>query len=160
MQVRAAVERRTNHFRIDLKEQQAETETYRWEVDGAFFARLESTEVRDGSVEVSLQVHRKTSENYKLAFRFRGEVEVLCDRCLEPMMLPIEGEREMRVRLGQGADDGDDRMEDSDGVVDVEWNIYEMIVLQLPLRHVHEDGECRGETADALSHYIIERNND
>ncbi len=142
----------TNQFCIDLKGQTAEEASYHWDVDDAFFAEAGGAEMRRGSVDLSLQVRRATAETYELAFRFRGEVEVLCDRCLEPIRLPIEGESELTVRLGHSDDDEPEA--DRDGTVDLAWSVYEMLALQVPLRHVHKEGECRGETAEALSHYI------
>ena len=30
-----------------------------------------------------------------------------------------------------------------EGIINVAWNIYEFAALQIPLRHVHPDGECK-----------------
>ncbi len=144
----------TRQYSIDLKAQQTATESYVWEVDDDFFAETGGFAVKHGHVSVSLEVRRIVADDYKLSFRFQGEVEVSCDRCLEPMRLPIAGENDLSVQLGQTSMDSDEPVADSNGIVDLAWHIYEMIVLQIPLRHVHAEGECMGEIAEVLGQYV------
>jgi uncharacterized metal-binding protein YceD (DUF177 family) len=41
----------------------------------------------------------------------------------------------------------------SDTGVDIEWNIYEMAELALPIQRVHTDGECDEQMEDVLENY-------
>ncbi len=141
-------------FIIDLKGRNAEEASYCWKVDDDFFSATEGSEIRHGSVDVSLSVLRIGADEYNLRFLYQGQVEVLCDRCMEPMPLPIDGESNIKVLLGQASNDDGERITSADGIVDLTWNLYEMIALEIPLRHVHKDGECKGETADALKRYV------
>ncbi len=141
-------------FIIDLKGQNATKASYRWELNDNFFSETEGSEIQHGSVDVSLSVLRISTGEYDLRFRYRGEVEVLCDRCMEPMPLPIDGESNIKVLLGQTSDDDGEQITTDDGTVNLKWNLYEMIALQIPLRHVHKEGECKGETAETLKRYI------
>ncbi len=145
-------------FVIDLKGQNADEASYCWKLNDDFFLETEGSEIQHGSVDVSLSVRRLTAVEYDLRFLYRGQVVVLCDRCMEPMQLPIDGESNIKVLLGQVTDDDGERLTTADGTVNLAWNLYEMMALQIPLRHVHRDGECKGETAEALRRYIADEN--
>ncbi|MCD8266433.1 MAG: DUF177 domain-containing protein [Prevotellaceae bacterium] len=141
-----------SRFRINFKEQTAEEEAYCWEVDDSFFAEA-GGELQRGRLSVEMKSRKLTASAFELKFRLRGDVEVECDRCLEPMRQPVAGESALLVRIaGKDEDDGE-TLTTADGEVDLAWNVYEMIALSLPMRHVHPEGECKGAVAEALSHY-------
>ena len=131
-------------YRVDLKGMQSDTVSYRWQADNDFFSAVQGPEIKQGLLDVALRV-KQTSDAYELVFQLKGEVEVTCDRCLEPMSQPIEAECLLRVKMGdEFADDGDVvTIPEQDGTINVAWNIYEFAALQIPLRHVHPDGECK-----------------
>ena len=131
-------------YTVDLKGMQSDTVSYRWQVDKDFFSAVQGPEIKQGLLDIALRVKR-TSGAYELEFQLKGEVEVTCDRCLEPMSQPIDAQCMLRVKMGDDyADDGDVvTIPERDGTVNVAWNIYEFAALQIPLRHVHPDGECK-----------------
>ena len=128
---------------VDLKGLSSDTVSYHWEADNDFFSAVQGPEIKAGSLDVAIRVKR-TSGTYELAFQLQGEVEVTCDRCLEPMSQPIDAQCTLRVTLGDDyADDGDVvTVPEREGTINVAWNIYEFTALQIPLRHVHPDGKC------------------
>ena len=130
-------------YKVDLKGMQSDTVSYRWQVDNDFFSAVQGPEIKHGLLDVALRVKR-TSGAYELEFQLKGEVEVTCDRCLEPMDQPIDAQCMLRVTMGDDyADDGDVvTIPERDGTINVAWNIYEFAALQIPLRHVHLEGQC------------------
>ena len=134
---------KSKQFVINLRDQKTDTAEYQWTVTDDFFQALEATEVQRGQVEVKLTVHR-TSGAYELTFRLSGYLVLPCDRCLGDMQQPIETEQTLKARLGDGYDDDGElvTVPYADGTLDTAWHLYEMIALQIPLRHVHADGEC------------------
>ena len=131
-------------YKVDLKGMTSDTVSYRWQADNDFFSAVQGSEIKHGLLDVALRVKR-TSGAYELEFQLKGEVEVSCDRCLEPMDLPIEALSTLKVVMGdEYADDGDVvTIPEREGTINVAWNIYEFAALQIPLRHVHEDGKCK-----------------
>jgi len=125
---------------VDLKGVQSDTVSYNWQVDNDFFSAVQGPEIKHGLLDVALRV-KQTSGAYELEFQLRGEVEVTCDRCLEPMSCPIDAQSTLKVVMGEEyADDGDVvTVPEKDGTINVAWNIYEFAALQIPLRHVHEE---------------------
>ena len=126
-------------YTVDLKGVSDDTVSYSWHVDDDFFSAVQGPEIKHGLLDVALRVKR-TSGAYELEFQLQGEVEVSCDRCLEPMSQPIEAQSTLKVVMGEAyADDGDVvTIPERDGTINVAWNIYEFAALQIPLRHVHE----------------------
>lgn len=141
-------------YKIDLKGLASDAECRSLVADDEFFSVVQGKEIQFGNVQVEMQV-RPTAGSFKVGLQFQGEVQVLCDRCLEPMMQPVEGEAELSVKLGETYEDDGDIIvvPEDDGVLDISWQVYEQIALSIPFRHVHADGECDGEMAEALQRH-------
>ena len=131
-------------YKVDLRGMTSDTVSYHWQAADDFFSAVQGPEIKHGSLDVALRVKR-TSGAYELEFQLKGEAEVTCDRCLEPMSQPIDAHCSLKVVMGDDyADDGDIvTVPEREGAINVAWNIYEFAALQIPLRHVHEDGECK-----------------
>ena len=143
---------RLDGYIVDLKGMTSDTVSYRWQADNDFFSTVQGPEIQHGLLDIALRVKR-TSGAYELEFRLEGEVEVSCDRCLEPMSWPIDAQCILKVALGDDfADDGDVVVvPEREGVINVAWNIYEFAALQIPLRHVHPDGQCSADFTGSSS---------
>ncbi len=130
-------------YKVALRDMTPDTVSYQWHVDDDFFSAVEGPEIQQGAVDVALRVKR-TSGAYELEFSFEGVVSVPCDRCLESMDQPIAAQRTLRVRLGSKFEDDGDMITvpEEDGTFNVAWNLYELIALEIPLRHVHPENEC------------------
>ena len=92
-----------------------------------------------------------------------GEVEVMCDRCTDHFSQEVSGERKVIVKFGETfLDEGDDLiiLPPSENELDVSGLIYESIVLSIPSRRVHPEGECNQDTLDALEKIRVEETNE
>lgn len=130
-------------YKVNLRDAYVGLSSYAWHVGDAVFSALQGTEFTSGSLDVELEV-RPNADAFELAFHLQGRVVVPCDRCLEDMELPIETESVLKVRMGEEyGDDGEwVTVPADDGTINVAWHIYEIAALQIPIRHVHADGEC------------------
>ena len=139
---------------IDLEGMKPNNQTFQFHLDDSFFASLEASEIKKGSLDVQVDVHRM-SRFYQLSFNIEGVVTIPCDRCLDEMQQPIETTGTLQVVMGdEYEDDGDQVMVPADeGVIDVAWNIYEFVMLAIPIRHTHEDGSCDATMLEALNGY-------
>ena len=128
---------------------------YKFQLDNDFFSCLDETEIRKGNLQVSLQV-RKTSGIYQLDFQTEGEVVVTCDRCLGEMNQYVESEDRLRVKLGEEYDELEDMIivPEEDGTFNVAWFIYEFIALSIPMKHIHEPGQCDEEMLSKLRMHL------
>lgn len=129
-------------------------------LDNEFFADLEQNEILGGDVNVEMRVRFGAGDTFLFHYTVEGQVEVPCDRCLEPTTLSLYFEEELRV----GYDD-DDNSSDADLIVipfsqthyDTAWDIYESIALNLPLQRIHPEGQCN---ADMVSRFSAEEDSE
>ncbi len=149
-------------FKIDLKAIGVQDVTFDWRVGESFFAAIDASDIHGGDTEVKLVVHKKPDGCFELAFNATGFVVVQCDRCLDDMRQPIETEGILTARLGEvDSDDGDIVTVDADeGVIDVTWFVYELIALNLSIKHVHPEGECNGTMMEKLSRHSVDIDED
>lgn len=106
-----------------------------------FFAGFEESEIEKGEVNIQVKLEKRATY-LKLTFILRGEVELICDRCLEPYSQPIKSSNLMLVKFSETeTDDGDEVIYLHPGAHEVKIAklIYEFIVLSIPIRHVHPD---------------------
>lgn len=148
---------RLDTYKVDLKAVATGTLVREWHVGSDFFADVQSVDIQSGALDVRLCA-RSVGDAVKMQFSIEGEVQVPCDRCLEPMTLPVHVERELTARWGAEYDDDGETITipEGTGEVNVAWNVYEFISLEVPMRHVHPDGQCQGEGARLLEQYATE----
>lgn len=128
-------------YRVNLKDVTSDVALYRWHVDDDFFSAVQGPDIQQGQLDVTLRVKR-VSDVFCLTFGFEGWVCVVCDRCLKLMNQPVSAERELRVKFGEEyMDDGDVISVPYEEDFNVAWNLYELIALEIPIRHVHPEGE-------------------
>ena len=138
-------------FKIDLKGQTEEKASYEFGLDNDYFDAIEATEVKRGMLHATLEVH-KLAGVYELNFHVEGEATVACDLCLDDLQQHVCTDNTIVARLGDLYADEDEVIvvPAEDGILDVSWLIYEMIVLAIPTRHVHAEGECNAEMLERL----------
>ena len=143
-------------YKIDLKNMRTDVAEYQFALDDAFFEAVEGTLVKSGKADADLKI-RESGGAYVFTFHIKGTVHVPCDRCLDDMDVEIETERMLTVKLGdEYADEGDMMiLPYEDAILNVAWIIYEFIVLEVPLTHVHEPGHCNVEMMEALAAHLV-----
>ena len=113
---------------------------------------MESIDILGGAVKVSLAVRRANEANY-FAIHCQGTIQIVCDRCLEPMDYAVEADYDLAVKYGDEYDDSNDGVlivPEGDNDLDVAPIVYDTVALSIPLQHVHAEGECDEATWQAL----------
>ena len=126
---------------------------FRFEVDGDLFAAYESKEIKDGRCDVGAVMRKESDTQLVFDVAIEGYTVCECDRCLEDCRVPIDYEGRLTVRVSDeaGEYDGDVMwIAPSEDEIDLTQYIYESIVLSLPYRRVHPEGECN---PDMLSRF-------
>jgi uncharacterized metal-binding protein YceD (DUF177 family) len=133
-----------------------------FDLDQQFFASFKHPEIESGKVEAKV-VFEKKAGVLALHFSMKGQVEVICDRCLEPFMTPIESKQTIYVKWGDTAGEIEDDVlivgRDAHEI-EVGQYLYEFIVLALPYQRIHpadEDGNsaCDPEMMKKLEAYKV-----
>lgn len=123
-----------------------------YEVEDTFFAAFEGSLIEKGKLTVELEFEKK-SNMMVLQFSIRGEVTADCDRCGDPLQVPLNFKQKIIVKFG---DENEDTSEELTFIphsayeLDVAPFIYEFAVLAMPFRKVHPKGECNEEVLARL----------
>lgn len=131
-------------YKLPLKSLSVGTHEFDYKLDKPFFANMENADVRDADLDVHLTVVYN-GEYYGLSFAIAGTVTLLCDRCLDDLIFPIETAYNITVKYGEDYnDEADDVLEipESDNYLNVAYMIYDTVVLAIPIKHVHPLGKC------------------
>ena len=148
-------------LKIDLKGLRSDTDVREFDLDDDFFAALEGSQLEHGALHVSVSI-RKMTGFFELQFHTEGEVTVSCDRCLDDMEQPISTDNRLVVKLGDTYSDDDDTVtvDENEGILDLSWFIYELIMLAIPIKHVHAPGKCNPAMSQVLEEHSADRSSD
>lgn len=149
---------RLESYKIDLHGLNEGVNTFLFKLDDGYFEEIESEDVRHGLLNVTMQIDRKGNV-FEVAYQVQGNVTVSCDICLDDMEQPIEAESRLVAKFGKEYSEDDDlvTIDEDEGVLDVSWFIYETIVLNIPIKHVHAPGKCNREMMKALEAHSATR---
>jgi uncharacterized metal-binding protein YceD (DUF177 family) len=133
---------------------------YSFDIDAEFFESFEYSEVEHGEVHVDVSMEK---QERMLIFNFSigGEVQLPCDRCLSTLNMPIEGKERLIVKFGQEYEEESEEIliiPETDPTINISNFIYEYIMLLLPYKRVHPEGEdlCDHEVVDKLKQHTGE----
>ena len=107
-----------------------------FQLDNAYFSEIENSELLGGEVKVEAHLNLREYD-FDLDIAVKGLVQVTCDRCLDEMDVAID------------AEENEWEWDDEPKLIDLSWLAYELIIVNLPLVHSHQDGGCNPEM-DAL----------
>lgn len=114
---------------------------FEFSLGDAYFRSIEKTELLEGNVQVNavLQLREK---DFDLHLRVNGTVQVTCDRCLDPMDETVSAE--------ESEWDWDGEVK----TLDLAWLAYELIIVNLPIVHRHQNGGCNPHMAALLQDHL------
>ena len=138
-------------LKIDLKGFKQDQQVLEYNLGDEFFGALDGSQLEHGALHVSVSI-RKMTGFFELQFHTEGVVTVSCDRCLDDMEQPIVSDNQLVVKLGDTYSDDDDTVtvDENEGILDLSWLIYELIVLAIPIKHVHAPGKCNSVMTQKL----------
>lgn len=117
--------------------------------------------------EVAVHVHMdKQPAMIVLHLHIKGTLSVPCDRCLEPVQIPVDSEEMLYYKYkGTGAPEEEESFEDAEEIryitpdtpeIDLTHFIYESIILQIPIKKVHKEiTDCDPEVISILKNYQV-----
>ncbi len=140
---------------------------FEWNIDKSFFAKYEESEIGDANIAVQIEM-RKHDRFLEFDVTLNGWAEVPCDRCLDPLKVPVDLKTKLYVEFGHKDVANMEDAEDADIMVlpydedqvDLAHYLYECAHLGFPMRRVHEigaDGKslCNEAMVKKLTQYIV-----
>lgn len=132
---------------IELNSLSAGSKNYEWQAGKEFFEAFENTDVLDADVHVNAKASKASPEEILLDVELSGSLTVACDRCGEPVDMPVDGYYEFSVLHGSNLAEKDGRevLEAVGSTLDLSQVVYDYALLSLPIQCFHEEGECSEE---------------
>ena len=130
----------TQEHIIDLDKLEIGKYSFDFRLNNDYFTAIEKTELLGGNVAVKAVLDLRNSD-YSLDMQVNGVVQVTCDRCLDSMDITIQADDDMEI-------------EDDARTLDLQWLAYELIVVNLPLVHSHQNGGCNPQMAALLQDHL------
>ncbi len=112
--------------------------TEQYEIDSSFFHEFESPVLSEGQLEVTAKIF-KYHRHLDVTFHFNGKVELNCDRCLEPYDEALDFEQRVVYAYDEDLEINTDDVvliDENNPFLYVGKDLYDFIVLQIPLRRV------------------------
>ena len=113
-----------------------------FQLDDTYLQAIEKSEILGGRVEVKARLDLR-EEDFDLQISVDGVVQVTCDRCLDPMDIPVHAEENEWEWDEQNVH-----------TTDLAWLAYELIAVSLPVVHSHQPGGCNPKMAALLQDHL------
>ena len=129
-----------DQYTLPLKSIQEGTRIYEFELTKDFFQSIDNQLIGECSIQQQVLVEKR-SELIILHFSHSGFMQTACDRCLEPIQIPISGSRQFILKFVEEEQEEDEdviyvlRDEDKFDMVPL---INEIITLTVPLIKVYD----------------------
>ena len=148
-------------YNIILKDLNEGSKMFEYELDDVYFKKIDSPEIQHGNVHATVQVQPKQGL-FELSFIIEGSVIIPCDRCLDDMIQPIQYKEKLKVKFGDKFSEEDEIVivPESEGSINIAWFLYEFILLNIPIKHIHVPGECNKNMVSKLRKHITRQKDD
>ena len=125
---------------IPLNDWAAGERKFHSHADLEFFQQFDNSEILDADVNVEIHVVKDGRNKVEADLHLKGTVTVPCDRCLDPVQIPVEANPSETL---------------APSAVEVDWDlsqaVYDFTCLSLPLQRLHPEGKCDPDTVRFLS---------
>lgn len=125
---------------------------FEYQLGKQFFTDMENTDIHDADIKVELTVNYK-SDLYQMDFAVSGTYTLICDRCLDDLVMPVDTTYSLGVKYGEDYNDDSDELliiPSSDTYLNVAYMIHDTVALTIPIKHVHPQGKCNRQMCDLL----------
>ena len=138
-------------FRISFSGLSLGHHTINFHVNDAFFETFDYEDISNSDIVVTVDFE-KNERFLKLDFHFSGSCFVPCDRCLDAVEIPMDGEETLIVNFGEANDFDSEVWTISNKAHELVLDnfIYETIVLLRPFSVMHEIEDCNPTMLEKL----------
>lgn len=127
-----------------------------YRLDSVYFKSVGDSVITDGDVQVQVNIARY-DDSAQLTIAMSGKVVVSCDRCLSDMDVDICATENLKVVYGNHYEDDGEQVtiDKREGWIDLADILFELIAIQVPLQHVHPEGECDEAMTNILNQMLV-----
>lgn len=135
---------------------------YEYHLSKQFFTDMENADIHNADIKVALTVNHK-SDLYQMNFAVTGTITLICDRCLDDLVMPVDTTYSLGVKYGEDYNDDSDELliiPSSDTGLNVAYMLHDTVALTIPIKHVHPQGKCNRQMCDLLKKHRAQSTDD
>lgn len=104
-----------------------------------FLACFPESPFQRGELELDLTLDKRT-DMYLCRFEFTGRLATSCDRCTADILLPIEGDYELVIKMGENFEEDEEVVVITQDMAEINVGrfFYEFVVLSVPVSHTYD----------------------
>ena len=138
-------------FKIPFSSLSLGHHTFDFRVNDAFFETFHYDEISNCNIKIKINLE-KTERFLKLDFYFDGTYFVPCDRCLDPIEIPVNHEEQLIVNFGNENDFDSEvwTISSKEHELILDNFIYETLVLLRPFSVMHDVEKCNPKMVEKL----------
>ncbi len=129
-----------------------------YELDTAFFAAAPEGSVREADIDAHLNLYR-VKEGIRANVQLNGSIGTNCDRCLQAIDYPLNTTESLLYTTSTKLADKNPTtvilLEEEQAEIDFAQDLYDLSLLQLPLKRVCEDvnQQCDQDALEAIEQH-------
>ena len=130
-------------FNLPLKTLSEGEHKFSFTLDKQFFKNMENPDIHDADLVSDITVTHK-NDLYHLSMHVTGTVTLICDRCLDNLLWPIDASYDITVKYGDDYEETDELLviPYGDNSLNVSYMLHDTVSLAVPIKHVHPLGKC------------------
>ncbi len=157
--------KKNSEYVVRFSELKEDTETFEFSLLDTFFKDFQSSEWENGRINVEVFVIKRP-DGFTIDFEMKGELTVLCDRCLDAFARPVHFSQRLFVKYGQEPKEIDDNVvviSREENQIDLGGYFYEYLLLSMPVKRIHPNrmnGEsgCDSKMIERLEQHLVNNN--
>ncbi|TNE53952.1 MAG: DUF177 domain-containing protein [Bacteroidetes bacterium] len=129
---------------------------FEYKIEDSFFESMPHAPLESVDMEVKLELEKKETM-LLAAFELKGNGLTTCDRCNGEMELELEGTLNLIYKFGLEESDDENLivLHPDEYQIDVREAIYELILVSMPARKIHPEGDCDEEMWELIRKYTV-----
>ncbi len=143
---------RRGDYNIDIFKLSNSFHQYNFNFDDSFFDLFEDSLADKGNGKINLAL-LKSDSFIELKFEISGEIELVCDRSLEPFGYKLELKNKLLLKFGEDWEELSDEilmMPRDEQTINVAQYIYEFIGVAIPMKKLHPKFNSEDENDDFI----------
>lgn len=124
-----------NNFSIPVKGLKDGMHLFEFELDDMFFPEFEGSPIQDGQLTAKVGFDKRP-DMFVLDVAIEGTIQTECDRCVEDIAFPVEGQHQQIIKLSDHSAETIDEvvyLPVDTAEINIARFIYEFVVLSIPM---------------------------
>lgn len=144
-----------NVYSISFKGLKEGLHQFDYKLNESFFSLFENSPINESDIDIVLALDKK-SNMLVLNFDIKGTFKANCDRCINPIDIPLTGNHELLIKFSEEAQEKDEvkYINFSETEINVGKNLFEYCVLNMPMSNRID---CEDNGFKYCNHDILDR---